>query len=360
MEEIQASLLKLIIETSTNLPSDVRSILSAATPTEKSGSQAAQALDIINRNIDMASDRVLPICQDTGMPTFYIHCPVDVNQITIKSAIHDALAEATRQGKLRPNSVDSLTGRNSGNNLGPGSPVIHFEQWEKDEIEVMLLLKGGGCENKNIQYSVPCELPGLGRANRDMDGVYKCIMHAVYQAQGQGCSAGMIGVCVGGDRTNGYAHAKEQLFRSLDDENSIPALADMEAKIMEDANKLGIGTMGFGGKVTLLGCKIGALNRLPASFFVSVAYNCWAFRRMGVRLNPQTGAIIEWLFREQKPKSMPKTEGKAPSGREYHLTTPLTEQDVRQLKVGDVVLLSGPMYTGRDALHKYLTTHDYR
>jgi fumarate hydratase class I len=358
MEEIQASLLKLIIETSTNLPSDVRSILSAATPTEKSGSQAAQALDIINRNIDMASDRVLPICQDTGMPTFYIHCPVDVNQITIKSAIHDALAEATRQGKLRPNSVDSLTGRNSGNNLGPGSPVIHFEQWEKDEIEVMLLLKGGGCENKNIQYSVPCELPGLGRANRDMDGVYKCIMHAVYQAQGQGCSAGMIGVCVGGDRTNGYAHAKEQLFRSLDDENSIPALADMEAKIMEDANKLGIGTMGFGGKVTLLGCKIGALNRLPASFFVSVAYNCWAFRRMGVRLNPQTGAIIEWLFREQKPKSMPKTEGKAPSGREYHLTTPLTEQDVRQLKVGDVVLLSGPMYTGRDALHKYLTTHD--
>lgn len=90
-----------------------------------------------------------------------------------------------------------MTGANSGDNLGFGTPVIKFEQWEKDYIDARLILKGGGCENKNIQYSLPCELDGLGRAGRDLDGIRKCIMHSVYQAQGQGCSAGFIGVGIG-------------------------------------------------------------------------------------------------------------------------------------------------------------------
>ena len=89
------------------------------------------------------------------MPTFVVHTPVGVNQMQVKRAIREAVAEATRRGKLRPNSVDSLTGKNSGDNLGEETPVIHFEQWEQDEIEVKLILKGGGCENKNIQYSLP-------------------------------------------------------------------------------------------------------------------------------------------------------------------------------------------------------------
>lgn len=358
MECLDRSLLQLVTETSTNLPEDVRRAMARAAATEKGGTQAAQALAIIVKNIDMAHDNVLPICQDTGMPTFYVHCPVGVNQIVIREAIHNAIAEATRTGKLRPNSVDSITGRNSGLNLGPGTPVIHFEQWEEEEIEVLLLLKGGGCENKNIQYSLPCELPKLGRADRNLEGVYKCLLHAVWQAQGQGCSAGFLGVCIGGDRTSGYAHAKEQLFRSLDDVNPIPELAELEEKVMANADHLGIGTMGFGGGVTLLGCKIGAQNRLPASFFVSVAYNCWAYRRLGVRLDPQTGAIKRWLFRAESPEKMASREGIPTTGREHVLTTPLTEADVRKLRVGDVVVLNGPMFTGRDALHKYLMTHD--
>ncbi len=358
MKELSQSLLALVTETATNLPEDVRLAIGRAAQVERAGTQSAQALAIIKQNIDMAKDRVLPICQDTGMPTFQVMCPVGVNQLEIKAAIQEAIVEATRTGKLRPNSVDSITGKNSGLNLGPGTPVVHFEQWERDDVEVLLLLKGGGCENKNAQYSLPCELPQLGRADRNLEGVYKCILHAVYQAQGQGCSAGFIGVCIGGDRTSGYACAKEQLFRAVDDVNPVPELAELEARVMANADSLGIGTMGFGGAVTLLGCKIGALNRLPASFFVSVAYNCWAYRRLGVRLDPRTGAITEWLFRAEDPRRMAQADGIPATGMEYVLSTPLTEQDVRKLRVGDVVLLNGPMHTGRDALHKYLTTHD--
>ena len=175
---------------------------------------------------------------------------------------------------------------------------MKFEQWEKDYITIKLILKGGGCENKNIQYSLPCELEGLGRAGRDLDGIRKCIIHSVYQAQGQGCSAGFIGVGIGGDRSSGYDLAKEQLFRHVEDTNPNPDLAKLEEYVVKTANTFGIGTMGFGGEATLLGCKIGVMHRIPASFYVSVAYNCWAYRRMAVDINPQTGEIINWHYQE--------------------------------------------------------------
>src|ERR671912_1592666 len=292
------SVVQLIIKTSTDLPPDVRAAVNTARDREEAGSRSAQALTIIAQNIDQAADGEGAICQDTGMPTFEIKTPVGANQIWMKKQIKEAIAGATRRGKLRPNSVDSLTGENTGNNLGPGTPIIHFEQWERDDIEVKLILKGGGCENMNAQYSVPTELPHLGRADRTIEGVRKCILHAVWNAQGKGCAPGAVGVCIGGDRTSGYLHAKEQLFRTLDDINTDPRLAQLEATIMGTVNTLGIGTMGFGGNVSLIGCKIGALNRLPASFFVSVAYDCWAFRRLGVQLDPRSGEIRRWLYRD--------------------------------------------------------------
>ena len=361
MQAFKDSMIQLITTTSTDLPPDVRQAMAAAVGAESSSGSAGTALAVIATNIDMASDKEGPICQDTGMPTFEIKTPVGANQIAMKREIREAIAEATRHGKLRPNSVDSITGANSGDNLGPGTPVIHFDQWENDgEIEVKLLLKGGGCENKNIQYSVPTELPHLGRAGRDLDGVRKCILHAVWQAQGQGCSAGAIGVCIGGDRTSGYTNAKEQLFRLLDDTNPDPRLAALEEYIMTAANTLGIGTMGFGGGVTLIGCKIGALNRLPASFFVSVAYDCWAFRRLGVVLDASTGEIKRWLYRDQtRPaQRMSAGEGFKLTGNEKPVRAPITEEQVRSLSVGDVVLISGEMYTGRDAVHSYLMKHE--
>ena len=356
MQFLQNSLVELITQTSTNLPPDVRAAMRATGLAEKPDTQASQALNIIFSNIDMASDDSGAICQDTGMPTFFVHTPVGVNQIEIKKAIRAAVAEATKLGKLRPNSVDSLTGKNSGDNLGPGTPVIHFEQWEQDEIEVKLILKGGGCENKNVQYSLPATLEKLGSAGRNLEGVRKCILHAVWQAQGQGCAPGALGVCIGSDRAHGYDVAKEQLFRTLDDVNPDPVLAELEPRIMKEANELGVGAMGFGGNVSLIGCKVAAANRLPASFFVSVAYNCWAFRRLGVRLDASSGAIASWLYRDPSSvvERMTKSEGFPLTGREVVLTAPLTEEKVRGLKVGDVVLIRGEMYTGRDAVHAHL------
>ncbi|RLQ94509.1 fumarate hydratase [Falsibacillus albus] len=366
LEKLKESMYQLIVETSTNLPKDVRRAIREAKQRENEGTRAAMSLATITNNIQMADENVSPICQDTGLPTFKIKTPVGVNQLQIKEAIYEAITKATKDGKLRPNSVDSLTGENSGDNLGLGTPVIKFEQWEKDYIEAKLILKGGGCENKNIQYSLPCELDGLGRAGRDLDGIRKCIMHSVYQAQGQGCSAGFIGVGIGGDRSSGYDLAKEQLFRSADDVNPNESLRQLEEYVMDHANELGIGTMGFGGETTLLGCKVGVMNRIPASFFVSVAYNCWAFRRLGISINPETGDINEWQYQDGelvsfKEENEAEKQTAAASESESSIVTleaPITEEKIRELKVGDVVRINGMMYTGRDAIHKHLSDND--
>src|SRR5260221_7915042 len=354
------SVLQLIVRPSTDLPPDVRAAMKTSLVSEPAGTRSSQALTIIAQNIDLAVDHEGAICQDTGMPTFEVHTPVGANQIWMRQQIREAIAEATRPRKLRPNSVDSTTGKNSGDNLGPGTPIIHFDQWERDEIEIKLILKGGGCENTNAQYALPVELPHLGRADRTLDGVRKCILHAVWQAQGKGCAPGAVGVCVGGDRTSGYTHAKEQLFRTLDDVNPDPRLAEVEASIMSTVNSLEIRAMGFGGKVTLIGCKVGALNRLPASFFVSVAYDCWAFRRLGIVIDSSTGAIKQWLYRDPSHPIIPMLDqaGFARTGREISLQSPISEDIIRSLQVRDVVLLSGPMFTGRDAVHSHLMKTD--
>jgi fumarate hydratase class I len=364
LPEFVDSMVQLITKTSTDLPPDVRAAMGIAVKTEEPDTRAGQALTIIAQNIDQAVDCEGPVCQDTGMPTFEVKVPIATNQIWLRQQIREAVAEATRRGKLRPNSVDSITGENSGNNLGPGMPIVHFDQWDRDAIEVKLILKGGGCENTNAQYALPAELDHLGRADRTLEGVRRCILHAVWKAQGKGCSPGAVGVCIGGDRTSGYLHAKEQLFRTLDDTNSDPRLAALENAVMDEANKLAVGPMGFSGRTSLIGCKIGAINRLPACFFVSIAYDCWAFRRLGVQVDARSGAITGWLYRDGAIPSRPMlppelvAAGFPRTGREIPLQAPISEEQIRSLKVGDVVLVSGRMFTGRDAVHAHLMKHD--
>jgi len=292
MSVLRESLLELVRRTSTQLPDDVNTALKAGQKKEEEGTSGAYAMEVIQDNIGLADDTSQPLCQDTGAVLFYIHGPAGMDQIAFRAEAEAAVKAATENGWLRQNSVDSITGVNSGTNLGPGSPSFHFDQWEKPEIEVKMMLKGGGCENVGAQYALPDNRIGAGR---DLEGVRKCILDATLQAQGKGCGPGILGVCVGGDRGSGYAYSKEQLLRTLDDHNADAALDTLEKSLVEEANSLGIGPMGFGGNTTLLGVKIGVLNRLPASYFVSVSYMCWAYRRQWVTLTNDHG-IAEWLY----------------------------------------------------------------
>jgi fumarate hydratase class I len=291
-DTLQDSLVELVRRASAEIPDDVERAIVAGLEAEKKGTIAESAMQVIDRNIALAKQKSQPICQDTGSVIFYVECPVGFDQIRFEATAREAVKLATKKGYLRQNSVDSLTGVNDGTNVGPGSPTVHFHQHASPETSVRLILKGGGCENVGAQYSLPNEKLG---ANRDLAGCRRAILDAVLQAQGKGCGPGVLGVCIGGDRATGYEFSKQQFLRLLPDRNPIPALDALEQDVMKTANDLGIGPMGFGGKTTLLGVKICAANRLPASFFVSVSYMCWAFRRQGIKLD-DAGQIASWIY----------------------------------------------------------------
>lgn len=273
--------LELIRRTSTDLSSDVENALSSAKTREKPGSPAKSAITSILENVQLARKQSTPICQDTGTNIFYVNHPGTASPMEMTKEIKDAVIAATEKNYLRPNSVDSLTGDNTGNNLGKGLPAIHFHQWERDEITIKLMLKGGGSENVGAQYALPNTVLGAGR---DLKGVEIVVLDAINKAQGKGCAPGIAGVCIGGDRGSSYAESKQQLFRKLDDPNPIPELRALEENLYRKSNMLEIGPMGFGGKTTTLGVKVGTLHRLPASYFVSVSYMCWACRRRSLRI----------------------------------------------------------------------------
>jgi len=292
MDEVFESVIEIVRRTSAEIPDDVQQGILVALENEKKDTIAENAMKIIERNIALAREKSQPLCQDTGSVLFYVNCPAGFDQLAFKETACRAVTEATGRGYLRQNSVNSLTGKNDGTNVGLGAPAFHFHQHRAEHVEVRLMLKGGGCENVGAQYSLP-NTPL--KANRDLDGCRKVILDAVQQAQGKGCGPGILGVCIGGDRATGYEHSKTQFLRMLDDQNENPELADLENDILFTANKLGIGPMGFGGNTTLLGVKICAANRVPASFFVSISYMCWAFRRHGATLGGE-GEVKDWLY----------------------------------------------------------------
>ncbi|MGD2143998.1 MAG: fumarate hydratase [Anaerolineae bacterium] len=290
MDNLTDSFVELIRRAATDLPRDVEAALREARDREEPGSAARGALNTVLQNVAIARRNGTPVCQDTGVPIFYVHHAQNASTRDLRGQIEAAVVEATERAVLRPNAVDPVTGRNSGNNLGGGFPTFHFEEWDgdhlQDDLGVDLLLKGGGSENVSRQIKLPHAPLDAGR---DLDGVRKVVLDTVYRAQGKGCSPGVLGVVIGGDRGSGYVYAKEQLFRRLDDVNPVPELASLEQRLLGECNELGVGPMGFGGKTTVLGVKIGALHRLPASYFVSIGYMCWACRR--ARMTVRKGEV---------------------------------------------------------------------
>lgn len=276
--DLTSEILELVRFTSTNLPPDVEKKIRAAVGQEDSGSAAEGALNTIITNVEMARENSTPICQDTGTPIFYVHYPEGWSTRKLKTQIQNAVVQATEKAYLRPNSVDAISGKNTGNNTGDEHyPTIHFEEIDEDRpLVIELMLKGGGCENVGAQYKLPDNRLGAGR---DLEGVRKVVLDAVFQAQGKGCAPGALGVAIGGDRGASYLASKEALFRDIEDENPDEVLAELEKRLTDEANQLGVGPMGFGGKTTVLGTKIKGLHRLPASYYVSVSYMCWAYRR---------------------------------------------------------------------------------
>ena len=276
MENLVPHFAELIRRASTDLPADIEAALRRAHEQEVAGSAAQTTLGVILENVRMSRAGSTPICQDTGTPIFYVYYPTGWSTLALKKQIREAVAQATAKSYLRPNSVETLSGKNTGNNLGDDFPYFHFEEWEEDYLKVDLMLKGGGCENVGAQYSLPDTRLS---ADRDLEGVRRAVLDAVQQAQGLGCAPAVIGVAVGGDRGSSYIKSKEQFYRPLDDESPNAQVAALEKRLTEEANTLGIGPMGFGGKTTVLSVKIDSLERLPASYFVTASYMCWADRR---------------------------------------------------------------------------------
>ena len=281
---MREQLLSLVVKSSVDLPEDVEDALQDALNVADSGSGEAVALRTILSNAAMAREKRMPICQDTGTLMFVVEASSTLRRNVFQESAEWAVAEATRLGVLRQNCVDSLTGKNTGNNLGVGSPVVHWHETSSDVSRVTLMLKGGGSENMGIQYSLPDSTLGAGR---NLEGVRRCVLDAVHRAQGQGCAPGILGVCIGGDRATGYVESKLQLLRKIGERSSEPELAELEKRLLKEANSLGIGVMGFGGKTTLLDVFIGWRCRLPASYFVSISYMCWCCRRQTIELRDE-------------------------------------------------------------------------
>lgn len=280
---IVAKIVDLIRETSSSLPDDVEKVLRSALRKEEKGGSAAVILKTILDNCALARRQGTPLCQDTGTLTFFVDA--GLRRKVTPAVLKKAVAKATELGYLRKNCIDSVTGKSYDDNCAEGAPVVHYvEKEEGTGKTVTLILKGGGSENMSRQYSLPDAALGAGR---DLAGVRKCILDAVQKTQGYGCAPGILGVCIGGDRATGYEVAKEQLLRPLDEKtvgatSPSPQLRKLEKSLLKEANSLNIGPMGLGGKTTLLGLKLATRPRVPASFFVTVAYMCWAARRRTV------------------------------------------------------------------------------
>jgi fumarate hydratase, class I len=274
--ELRDAIVELYRRAATSLPSDVENALKSSLRRERAGSNAKAALSTILKNADIARKTSRPICQDTGVPVFFLKVPAGLSHLKLREEIFKATRIATREIPLRPNAVDVLTDKNSGDNTGIGFPVIYIEETGSKRLTIDLMLKGSGSENIGQLYKLP--IAELG-AERDLQGVRRCVLDAVYTAQGRGCPPYIVGVGIGAAKDQVTRIAKGQLIRNVEDSNEYKVLSRLEKDLLKDINRLGIGPLGLGGRTTAIAVKIGVNHRHPASYFVDVSMACWAERR---------------------------------------------------------------------------------
>ncbi len=282
MLKLRDGIVELYKKVATSIPTDMEEGLKKAF-SDETEPLAKESLDIILKNISLARTQARPLCQDTGFPVFFVKVPVGLSHQLIRDVIADATRIATKRIPLRSNAVDTITEKNTGDNTADSFPLIYLDETTEQNLTVDLMLKGGGCENLGQTYKLPAVLDADGLASvtaeRDLEGVRRCVLDAVFKAQGKGCPPYTIGVAIGGAKDQVTFLSKKQLMRRLGNAHPDSAIADFETRVLNDVNALGIGPLGFGGGTTALGVKVAASGRHPASYFVDISFSCWANRR---------------------------------------------------------------------------------
>ncbi len=269
-ELLEEGLFRLVKKTSLKLPEDVLNALKKAFETEESDLARSQLEALIN-NAELALKEDLPICQDTGTPTFFVELGENFPIRNLRPTFEKVIRKATSEIPLRPNAVNPFTGKNSGDNVGRFVPIIHYEIVPGDELIVKFMPKGGGSANTSKLHMIS---PGLG-----IKGVKEVVLRTVFEAGAKPCPPIIVGVGIGGAEDFAMVLAKKALFRRLDERNPDERIAKLEEELLTALNSLGIGPMGVGGKVTVLGVSVEWAHRHPASLPVGVCTMCWASRR---------------------------------------------------------------------------------
>ncbi|HIC10177.1 MAG TPA: fumarate hydratase [Campylobacterales bacterium] len=277
-DEVVKAVKNLIAYSASNLPPDAIDALKKAIEKEKSP-VSREVLKQILENADIASSETRPLCQDTGLAVFFVKVGEDVKIEggTLKGAINQGTEEAYRENYLRASTCEPFSRANLKDKIGYNLPaIIHFDLVEGDKIEIEYAAKGGGSENVSRATVLP---PASGK-----EGIIQFVKEVVSNGGGNPCPPLTVGVGIGGTFEKSAISSKHALFRDIGSKNPDPELAELEAILLEELNKLGIGAMGMGGTQTVLAVHIEANPCHIASLPVSVNIQCHSSRHSHITI----------------------------------------------------------------------------
>lgn len=269
-KNLEDGLLRLILKAESEIPSDVIAAMKRAYLVE--GGAAKVQLEAMLANVELAKKKRCPMCQDTGILTFFVQVGTDFPAIGIlKEVIEHAVVRATLEIPLRPNTVDPMTSTNHGDNLGSYMPHILWDFEPGESVHIMALPKGSGSENMSAL--------GMLSPSAGLEGVKQFVIETVKKAGGRPCPPIVVGVGVGGSADLAMNLGKRALLRPVGTRHPERLIATLEEQLLDLINKTGIGPMGLGGKVTALDVHVEVAHRHPASLPIGVVIQCWADRR---------------------------------------------------------------------------------